>query len=246
MIEAASGGTLFLDEINSMSPSLQAKLLRFLQERKVRRVGATQEIPIDLKIISSVNVPPHLAIDSGALRADLFYRLAVVYIQIPPLRDRVGDINRLTAHFLDRAGTSMGKKASGIDGDVVNRFKVYTWPGNVRELEHVIEGAMNMVGDEETIRLHHLSGPLRNWLPSRTEFAPRANEFSPTGDTAGGFKKTLPQIKTEQEFAAIDVALTNSRGCAAEAARQLGISPQLLRYKLKRHEIDRRDYLSKE
>lgn len=123
ILEAADGGTLFLDEVNSMSLSLQAKLLRFLQERKVRRVGAMRERDVDLKIISSVNMPPRLVVDSGCLRLDLYFRLAVVFIQIPSLRDRMGDMHRFIKHFLTKSNAILGKQVSGIDIDLMDRYE---------------------------------------------------------------------------------------------------------------------------
>ena len=245
LLEAADGGTLFLDEINAMSPGLQAKLLRFLQERKIRRVGAMQEIDVDLKVISSVNVPPHAAIESGAMRADLFYRLAVVFISIPPLRERMEDLDRLVTHFLAKANGHLDRQVTGIAMDVMDRFNRYTWPGNVRELEHVIEGAMNMVGAEATIQMHHLSVPLLMESPharsanNGTRFSPA---FSASSKDPALSDLTLVEMKTKSEIASIQAALTATRGNAAEAARRLGISPQLMHYKLKRLGIDRRAF----
>jgi arginine utilization regulatory protein len=250
LFETADGGTFFLDEINAMSPGLQVKLLRFLQERKVRRVGAMREINVDLKVISSVNVLPHAAIESGSMRADLFYRLAVVFISIPPLRERMEDLDRLGTHFLAKANGHLGKQVTGIAMDVMNRFNHYTWPGNVRELEHVIEGAMNMVGAEATIQMHHLSVPLlmesprQATAPSHARSANNGTRFSPAFSASSKEPArsdlTLVEMKTKSEIASIQAALTASRGNAADAARRLGISPQLMHYKLKRLGIDRR------
>jgi arginine utilization regulatory protein len=255
ILEAADGGTLFLDEVNSMSLSLQAKLLRFLQERKVRRVGAMREIDVDLKIISSVNMPPRLAVNSGCLRLDLYFRLVVVFIQIPSLRDRMGDMHRLINHFLTKSNAILGKRVSGIDMDLMDRFERYDWPGNVRELEHVIEGAMNMVGDEKTIEMRHLPVPLQSESQTQTSAPPRASAdlknggrlrivFPLSSDKIPSANKTLAEIKTEQEVATIVATLADTRGNAAKAARKLGISPQLLNYKLKRFGIDRRAYMA--
>ncbi len=252
LFETADGGTLFLDEINAMSPGLQAKLLRFLQERKVRRVGAMQEIDVDLKVISSVNVLPHDAIESGSMRADLFYRLAVVFIKIPPLRERMQDLDRLAVHFLEKANGRLEREVSGIAADVYGRFKRYTWPGNVRELEHVIEGAINMVGAEATIQMHHLSVPFLMENPRQTDIPPHGGSATHNGrfNAAGSASSsdpafsdlTLAEIKTKSEIANIQAALAATRGNAAGAARRLGISPQLMHYKLKRFGIDRRDF----
>jgi arginine utilization regulatory protein len=253
LLETADGGTLFLDEINAMSTGLQAKLLRFLQERRVRRVGAVQEVGVNLKVLSSVNTPPHEVIEAGTLRADLFYRLAVVYISIPPLRARRGDLDQLATHFLAVTNDRLGKGVAGIDTPVMNRLQRYGWPGNVRQLAHLIEGAMNMIVDERTIRMQHLS------VPPGFDHPAQPSPPSPTrqNDRVGGMRNrvfahrsavvpeddlSLNQMKIEKETSAIIAALTASRGNAAEAARRLGISPQSMHYKLKRLGIDRRAF----
>ena len=249
LFEKAAGGTLLLDEINSMPLNLQAKLLRFLQDRKVRRIGAMREIHVDLKIISSINVPPHQAIESGVLRSDLFYRLAVVLIQIPTLAQRMGDLNRLVSHFLARKNRKLVKQVTGIELAVMEAFERYTWPGNVRELEHVIEGAMNLAGTAKVIAIHHLPVPLYGQsrpIPaeaSSEETRGRIRLRFPApdrGDAHGG--RTLAETKTTHELNSIVDALVQSRGNAAQAARSLGISPQLMNYKLKRFNINRKDY----
>jgi arginine utilization regulatory protein len=253
LFETADGGTVFLDEVNSMSQGLQAKLLRFLQERKLRRVGAMKEIDVDLKIISSTNISPHQAIDENVLRSDLFYRLAVVFIHIPPLRERKGDLNRLITHFLAKSNRHLGKRVTGIAMDVMEQFKCYPWPGNVRELEHVIEGAMNLVGAGKTIERHHLPVPLQFKDSGNITFLP--DTFSTPGnsghmrmvypsspDDPPSPKKTLAEEKMEHEIVTIVAALTDTQGNAARAARKLGISPQLMNYKLKRFNINRLDY----
>jgi arginine utilization regulatory protein len=253
IIESANGGTLLLDEINAMPLSLQVKLLRFLQERKVRRVGAIREVEVDLKIICSVNSPPHVSIETGSLRSDLFYRLAVVYIQIPPLRDRMGDLNRLITHFLAQSNRKLNKHVTGLTMEVLNRFEQYAWPGNVRELEHVIEGAMNMVTDENSIGMMHISVPLQVEMPEQDLMSSTINTGEATDSGLLTIKPAKPEnqkagqgslneMKRTQEMAAITAALSHTRGNAAKAARNLGISPQLLHYKLKRHGIDRQSF----
>ncbi|MBF0233751.1 MAG: sigma 54-interacting transcriptional regulator, partial [Desulfamplus sp.] len=164
LFERTNGGTIFLDEINSMPVGLQSKILRVLQERKVRRVGALKEIEIDVKIISSVNIDPYVAIREGTLRSDLFYRLGVVFISIVPLARRIGDIELLINHFITKHNKLLGKNIICISKEVMDLFKTYHWPGNVRELEHVIEGAMNIVGYEDVIRIHHLQSHFSNWF----------------------------------------------------------------------------------
>ena len=249
LLEKAAGGTLLLDEINSMPLTLQAKLLRFLQERKIRRIGAMREIDVDLKIVSSINVPPHQAIESGGLRSDLFYRLAVVFIQIPPLIQRMGDLNRLVSHFLACMNRKLGKQVTGIDMQVMEAFEHHTWPGNVRELEHLIEGAMNLAGPAEVIAIDHLPVPLNQkpelGLPACTPARTRGRirlRFPAANNRDATSEKTLAETKAAHETTMIVDALLQSRGNAAQAARKLGISPQLMNYKLKRLNINRKDY----
>ncbi len=145
LFERASGGTIFLDELNSMATGLQAKILRVIQERKVRPLGSLRETEVDIKIISSVSKEPHVAIAENNLRPDLFYRLGVVFVPIPPLRERREDIVLLARHFVVKHSRALNRKVTDISGDVLELFNEYHWPGNVRELEHVIEGAINLV-----------------------------------------------------------------------------------------------------
>lgn len=253
LFETADGGTLFLDEVNAMSTNLQAKLLRVLQERRVRRVGAMRETDVDLKIVSSVNVPPHEAIARGTMRADLFYRLAVVFISLPPLRERMSDLRRLIAHFLAKTNTELDKRVTGIAMEVMERLERYAWPGNIRELAHVVEGAMNLVGRETIIAQHHLSVPFQAAGPAETgeiRQGPWATNDPESPDRsrsrAAARSDSRPLTLGEQiersQTGLIDEALAASRGNAAAAARRLGISPQSLHYKLKRLGIDRRTY----
>ncbi len=235
LFEKADGGTLFLDEINSMTVGLQAKLLRFLQERKVRRVGSLVEIGIDLKIISSVNRNPHTAIANGSLRSDLFYRLAVVFIRIPPLRERLEDLSLLIPYFLKKANSMLNKKVNFISNDVMALFEQYPWPGNVRELEHIIEGAMNLISRSDTITARHLPSHLALF------FKERSRDSGPKPVKSGA---SLPEARKGNEIRLIREALTKVSGKPSAAARILGISPQLLNYKMKKYRINRLAYLS--
>lgn len=156
LFEKANGGTLFLDEINSMSLPLQGKLLRVLQEKKVRPVGSLSSVDLDIKVISSVNADPRELVRKGIFRMDLFYRLAVIYIRIPPLRERLGDVEELGRHFLQKHSRMLGKKIKNISPEVIDFFWNYSWPGNVRELEHIIESAVNQADkNEKTLELKH-------------------------------------------------------------------------------------------
>lgn len=156
LFENANGGTIFLDEIDSMPLPLQGKLLRVLQERKVRRVGSLNTVNLSIKIISSVNSDPRELVRNGQFRMDLFYRLAVVFIAIPPLRKRKWDVEELARHFLLKYNMLLKKNLTYISPEVMELFWNYAWPGNVREMEHVIESAANMVRPgEDTLHLKH-------------------------------------------------------------------------------------------
>lgn len=157
LFEQAEGGTLFLDEINSMSLSSQAKLLRVLEEKEIRKLDGDTDIKIDVRIISSINTTPSIALQKGQLREDLFYRLSVNTVIIPPLKDRYGDIKLLTEHFIRKFNLKFNKNIKELSPQVSDFFKSYSWPGNVRQLKHVIESAINVTSQgEEEIRLSHM------------------------------------------------------------------------------------------
>ncbi len=236
LFERTNKGTILLDEVNSMPVGLQAKILRSIQEERVRRVGALKEIEIDLKIISSVNQDPHISISDGTLRSDLFYRLGVVFIHIVPLRDRMDDLERLVAHFIEKHNAVMCKRVKRVSGGVMELFKHYEWPGNVRELEHVIEGAMNIIGTGGIIRIEHLQTHFSNWSvkPKPKRFKRRHDDvMSETSDTS------LPSKKIEHEENIIKNTLAENSGNITKTAKVLGISRQLLYYKLKKFNISR-------
>ncbi len=256
LFEQANGGTLFLDEINSMPIALQAKLLRVLQEKKIRRVGASGEVPVDLKIISSVNIPAHKAIREKQLRMDLFYRLAVVYIAIPPLREQPEGIETLTRHFIYKNNLVLGKKVCAVSEPVMSFFRTYHWPGNVRELEHLIEGAMNTIGPDTTLRISHLpphlllyqihdDGPPLRVMPIDH---PATLPVEPTGDPDGGVAPPGPGVRDlrerrqEQELKMIDDALWAAGGNISAAARMLNVSRQLIHYKMRKYGLRRKTY----
>ncbi len=150
MFEVATKGTLFLDEAGETSPWTQVKLLRALQERKIRRVGGTEEIPVDVRIIAATNLNLKRRIEEGKFREELFYRLNVISFEMPPLRKRIEDIPLLVQHFLQKYCQQMGKKMKRLSPDVISYLEAYEWPGNVRELENVIERVV-AIEDRETI-----------------------------------------------------------------------------------------------
>ena len=144
LFEEADGGTILLDEINSMNPYLQSKLLRVLQDGYIRPVGSNKTIDVDVRIIATLNEEPDKLIESGRLRKDLYYRLSVIRINIPPLRDRKEDIIYYVEHYIEYYNKMLGKNIKGIEPEVLQRFYDYNWPGNIRELKNIIESAVNM------------------------------------------------------------------------------------------------------
>ncbi|MCG8566011.1 MAG: sigma 54-interacting transcriptional regulator [Desulfobacterales bacterium] len=243
LFERTSQGTIFLDEINSMPVGLQSKILRIVQEGKVRRVGALKEIKFDLKIISSVNQDPHASIDDGSLRSDLFYRLGVVFIHIVPLRRRLGDLPLLVNHFIAKHNKTLHKEVAGVDPGVMEMFRAYHWPGNVRELEHVIEGAMNIIGDEVHIRGPHLQHHFTQGLEkmgARVSGAAVPEPQAPSPASGSG----LIHHKHAGEKRMVCQSLTRFQGNITRSARDLGISRQLLYYKMKKFGLSRGDFLA--
>ena len=166
LFEAASGGTLFLDEVNSMDLAVQAKLLRVLEEQKVTRIGSTEEIPIDVRIIAAMNESPKDCVKNGKLREDLYYRLRVVQLDIPPLRKRKEDILPLTEYYIEFFNRTMHRRIENVSSQVMEAFQQYTWPGNVRELRNMIESGFNLcegdiinIEDIDTKVLHTMEKP---------------------------------------------------------------------------------------
>lgn len=246
LFERTSKGTIFLDEINSMPVGLQSKILRIIQERKVRRVGELKEIKFDLKIISSVNQDPHQAIVDKSLRSDLFYRLGVVFIHIVPLRSRLGDLPLLVRHFIQKHNKMLYKNVNGIEDNVMEAFQSYDWPGNVRELEHVIEGAMNIIGTSDKIAMKHLQSHFSNWSVKHKSLGlGNGNKIPPhsrTGESTQMISGDLISHKKEQEQELVRRFLLEYRGNVSKTSRKLGISRQLLYYKMKKYNFSRKDF----
>lgn len=231
LLEHASGGTVFLDEINSMPLTLQAKLLRVLQDHKVRRVGGLTEKKVDLRFISASNVSPLKAVADKTLRSDLFYRLAVVQVFIPPLRERREDIPQLVNFFLDKLGRRLDKKINGVSSGVMASLLRRPWPGNVRELEHALESALNFVDDGQSLGLSHLKRALRHSERDMAERRPAAASLLPLT----GFKGTLKESLEAVERQRLTEALDKHGGRLNQAAEELGLSPQLMSYKVNKY-----------
>ena len=242
LFEVSSGGTIFLDEIHAMPMGLQAKLLRVLQERRIRRVGSLEETPVDLKIISSINQRPEDAVEGGLLRPDLFYRLGVVILALPPLRNRGGDIEELVRHFVKKYNKKFEGKVRHIEPEFLSILANYNWPGNVRELEHVVETSMNFaVGDHVnnlSLGLRHIqSAHLRKFLVKR-EMPPSPDSRvvkKSEGEIRPVISSRLPEEMGKAEREMLAAALRAAEGNMSRAARQLGISRQALYYKLKKY-----------
>lgn len=228
LFEQADGGTLLLDEINSMNINLQSKLLRVLQEGTFRRVGGSEEIHVDVRVLSNTNIPPYQAIREGTMRQDLYYRLGVVNIDIPPLRERKEDISLLAKSFIIRYNEKILKNVKDIDTATLKRFCSYDWPGNVRELQHAIEHAMNILPDD-------LSVITPEYIPQH--ILVRSKNLTPPvpGETNGS---SLNRSIQSMERSTVCQALRKSGGNISEAARSLKISRQSLQYRIKRYQIN--------
>ena len=221
LFEAAHGGTLFLDEVGETSPPMQVKLLRALQERRIRRLGGTEEIDVDVRVIAATNTPLEDLVREGRFREDLFYRLHVIPIRTPPLRERRQDIRLLAEHFVVRVGQQMGKSVARISEEALALLERHSWPGNVRELENVIERAVAL---ETTgaVRQERLPDALRE---------PATGESAPLIGPGFSLDAHLKSI----EARLLNEALETAQGDRAEAARLLGVSPRSLRYLLQKH-----------
>ncbi len=229
LFELADTGTLFLDEINSMPQELQAKLLRVLQDGKIRRIGDTKERKVNVRIVAATNIEPNLAIDMGLIRRDLYYRLNTVTLWIPKLSDRKEDIPLLTKFFIKKYNALLYRGITKVSDEVMHLFLNYPWEGNVRELEHVIEGAVNFV-DGEIVEIIDLPYNLKNYYEKHHA---KANTFDNLVQEDG-----LVQSLEAVEKQMIEKALNDSDGNTAGAARILKIPRQTLQYKMKKFELE--------
>lgn len=224
LFEQANGGTLLLDEISAMPYDLQSKLLRVLQEDYIRRVGGTRDIPVNVRIIATVNEPPEDLIAQGKLRKDLFYRLNVINIQIPALRERPDDIPLLAERLLEKYNKKFEKEIWMLSEGAVKKLKNYDYPGNVRELENIIEQAVSMGDNEHVLTEKNLAMPT----------AARKGRIP-----APEYEKSIPLDKYMDELEAkiIKSALIEAGGNISRAAEQLQIKRQTLQHKLKRYNL---------
>ncbi|SMP25975.1 arginine utilization regulatory protein [Laceyella tengchongensis] len=220
LVELADGGTLFLDEIHAMPIDLQAKLLRVLEDGQVRRVGGTELRSFDVRVIVATNEDPLLSIKEGRLRRDLYYRIHVVGIHLPPLRERPEDITCLTHYFFRKLKGQWHSPVKRIADEVMEAFVRYDWPGNVRELEHTVEGALNLALEEELQLVH---------LPRHFQAIEPTQVIRMKG--SGG---CLREMLWDVEARLIREAMEEAGGNVLQAAKRLGIPRQTLQYKLKK------------
>ncbi|TCO67941.1 sigma-54 interaction domain-containing protein [Caldanaerobacter subterraneus] len=229
LVELADGGTLFLDEITSLSLDLQAKLLRFLQEGYIRRIGDSKVRKVDVRVIAASNISPYEALEKKILRPDLFYRLSTIVLYVPPLRERKSDIPLLVKYFIKEFNWQLGKDIKGISEEVERALMSLSWPGNVRELKGVIEYAANFC-EGEIIQLHDLPDHIL-----RNAFIEGEKEIAV--DTIG-IEGDLRSFLAKVEYELITKTLKKTNGNISRAAEILGIPRQTLQYKIKMLKIN--------
>ena len=233
---AADGGTIFLDEINSASPAMQLKLLRVLQERQFEPVGSTETIEVDARVVLASNEPLEDLVAAGAFRQDLYYRINVVRIDVPPLRDRPGDITLLTEHFMREHAEESGKQVTGLTADALDALRRYSWPGNVRELSNAIERAV-VLSRRPTLGVEDLPATVANNAPPGALLA--ATEALIDDATAPWSPIPLTEALLEPEKRILLKALRANDWNRQETARQLSINRTTLYKKMKQHGLDK-------
>lgn len=251
LLEEADGGVLYLDEVASMPMELQPKLLRVLEGMRVRRVGSSIEKKLNLKLVSSVDGPMLQVLNAKRLRQDLFYRLAVVVLELPALRDRLDDLDLLTNFFITKYNRLLNKRCCQISPVLWNKMQAYNWPGNVRELEHLLAGLINMAKpDDEVLGFQQLS-PHYQCIFEDSASCPgdvlltgsdqvRISGLNDGDCSAAGY--SLKGRLGQNESALLIQALIKSHGNVAKAARELGLSRQLLAYKMDKYGLARNQF----
>lgn len=234
LFEQAEGGTLLLDEIGELELSLQAKLLRVLEEGAFRRVGGLKDISLDVRVIAASNRDLKTESEAGRFRGDLYYRLSIIQIDIPPLRDRGDDVLLLAEHYIKTIGSRLRvRKVTGVTPEVAEMFRRYEWPGNVRELRNVIERAL-ILEDNDLITMEYLPPALIGGSVPQT-----SSSNSSSSDVTPQFLLPAKGISLDQiEMSFVRQAIERSEGNQTRAAELLGISRDQLRYRLKKLEED--------
>lgn len=223
LFEEARGGTLFLDEVGELPLHLQPKLLRALQEGKIKQVGGNRELPVDVRIVSATNKELQNEVREGRFREDLYYRLNVVVLEIPPLRARREDIPLLAHHFLQKYARLFGRSIQGVDRETLERLETYSFPGNVRELENIVERAVALETGE-SLTCQSLPPQLTGGRD------PGASRLPELGDGTVDLEEIL--VRIEREY--VQEALRRTGGNRTEAAKRLGLSFRSLRYRLEK------------
>jgi two-component system response regulator HupR/HoxA len=245
LFRAAAGGTIFLDEVGEMAPSMQAKLLRVLEEGEVISLGESVPSRVDVRVVSATNRDLRSDVHQGKFRSDLFYRLAVFPIKLPPLRDRLEDIPVLVQRFVKRAADRQQKFVAGFDETVLALFRSYDWPGNVRELQNEVERAVALGPAHGMLGLQHISGSIRDPATIKENNRPLSTTLSPTvadpasiesvsscnGDT------TFREARALFEARFIRETLARCDGNISRAAKLIGISRVQLQRKIKEYGI---------
>lgn len=233
LFEIANGGTLFLDEINSMEKSVQAKILKAIEEKQVVRLGGYEPIKTDVKIVSAINQDPIKCVEEGRIRSDLFYRLSVVQINVPPLRERQKDLFYLTDHFIKEFNKLMGREILGLVEEAESIFRAYSWPGNVRELKNVIEGAFN-IASGRFIKASDLPAYIKQNVSGSHSRNLLAGDTETEMLIPGNLEEAMRNY--EREIISRALQMTDSY---VEAAELLGITKQNLNYKMNKLGIER-------
>jgi DNA-binding NtrC family response regulator len=221
LFEISEGGTLFLDEIGDLPLALQPKLLRVIQEKEIRRVGGQRSLPVDVRIVSATNKELQRELVAGRFREDLFYRLTVVSIHLPPLRERLDDLAELVDYFLQKYGQEYGRRMAGVEPAVLKAFEGYAWPGNIRELAAVMERAV-LMNEGGAISLADVRGELRR-------------AAAPAGPTVELPDDGIDFETLEKEL--LTQAMTKAGGMATRAAKLLGMSYKTFLYRLDKYQI---------
>ena len=230
LMREADGGTLLLDEVGELPLSLQVKLLRVLQERRVRPVGASTEIEVDVRILAATNRDVEADVEAGVFRQDLYYRLNVIRVELPPLRQRKGDIVGLAQRMVARFANEFGSPVKGLSPDAVRALEKYNYPGNIRELENIIERAVALTSSSR-IELDDLPD----------DVAGRRVMGVNTGIELPDEGCQLPEVLKETERGLIQQALDRSDGVRKRAAKLLGISFRSIRYRLSKLDMEGED-----
>jgi two-component system response regulator AtoC len=220
LLETADGGTVFLDEIGEMTPPLQAKLLRFLEERTFKRVGGLQDIKVDVRVIAATHRDLEQAVKEGKFREDLFYRLQVMPVVLPPLRERKGDIPVLASYYIDLFNREFRKRVRGLSPDAVRLIETYRWPGNIRELRNAIERAMLLI-DHEWLEPSDFTSLSRNATPTQFQLPPEGVNLE------------------EVERQLVVQALDRAGGNQTHAGALLGINRDQVRYRIEKFGLQR-------